>query len=126
MGRPHGKSFIPTHPESFWSMAVGSQFFATDLAGLTTSLKSPGIRVTRTGSETWNFDTFRVHSQGSADRLVRVERWPITATGSYFLRPAYRRFPPDPAGGPSGSGHYPGALPAELVSLGTDVSSKQP
>lgn len=120
------KPFSPTYPHSFWSMAVGSRFFATDLAGLTTSPKLLGIRVKRTSPETWDLDAFRVHSEGPADKLVRVDRWPIMTTASYFLRPADRDFPPDPPGSPPGSGHYPGALPSELLMLLTDVSSKEP
>ncbi len=119
------KSFMPTYPNSFWAMPVDSRFFATDLAGLTTSLKFSGIRVTRIGSEPWYLDTFRRHSEGPAKKIVRVDRWPITADGSYFLRSADRHFPPDPPGGPSGAGHYPGALPPELLALVSDVSSKQ-
>lgn len=119
------KPFTPTYANSFWAMPVGSQFHATDLAGLTPSPRLLGICVTRTGSETWDLDAFRVHSEGPAHKTVRVNRSPITAAGSYFLRLAGRHVPPDPAGGPSGSGHYPGALPPELLALVTDVSSKQ-
>ena len=120
------KPFSPTYPHSFWTMAVGSQFFATDLAGLTTSPKLPGCGVTRTGSRMWDLDTFRVHSDGPVDKLVRVDRWTITAAGSYFHRLADRGSPPDPRGAPRGSGHYPGVLPLDLIALLTDVSSKQP
>jgi hypothetical protein len=119
------KSLTPTYANSLWATPVGSHFYATDRAGLTASPELLGICVTRTGSETWDLDTFRVHSEGPADKIVRVDRWPITATGSCFFRSGDRHFPPDPPGGPSGSGHYPGALPQELLALITNVSSKQ-
>jgi hypothetical protein len=81
--------------------------------------------VTRTGSETWDLDTFRVHSDGPPEKVVRVDRFAITATGSHFVRPADRDFPAE-VGGVSGSGHYPGSLPPELAARLTDPSSKQP
>lgn len=120
------KPFSATYPHSFWNMPVGSQFFAADIAGLTTSPKLLGIRVTRTGSEAWNLDTFRVHSDGPPEKVARVDRYAVTATGSYFVRPADRDFPPDAPGAVRGSGHYPGGLPSELAALLTDPSSKQP
>lgn len=119
------KPFMPTYPNSFWATPVGSQFYAPDRAGLTTSPKILGIRVTRTGSEAWSLDTYRLHPEGPPSTIVRVDRWQITATGSCFFRSAERDFAPDPPGGPSGSGHYPGALPQELLTLVTDVSPKQ-
>ena len=118
------KPFSATYPHSFWSMPVGSEFFAADIAGLTTSPKLLGMRVTRTGSETWDLDTFRVHSDGPPEKVVRVDRYAVTATGSYFIRPRDRGVPPDPAGGVPGSGHYPGTLPVELGALLTDPCSK--
>ena len=67
-------SFTPTYPNSFWAMPVGSMFFATDLGGLTISPKFSGIRVTRTGSEAWDLDTFRVQSEAPANKIGRVDR----------------------------------------------------
>ena len=107
-------------------MPVGSEFFATDIAGLTTSPRLAGIRVTRTGSETWHLDTFRVHSDRPPQKVVRVDRYAVTATSSYFVRPGDRDFPADPPGAVLGTGHYPGGLPPELAALFTDPSSKQP
>lgn len=117
------KPFSATYPHSMWGLPVGSQFFATDMAGLTTSPRLLGIRVTRTGSESWDLDTFRVHCDGPAEKVVRVDRYAVTATGSHFIRPTDRDFPPKDG---IGSGHYPGRLPPDLVALLTDPSSKQP
>ncbi len=81
--------FRPTFSSSFWGTPVGSRFHATDLAGLTTAQNAPnmvGICVARTSSETWDLDTFRVHSEGPADKFVRVDRWIITWADGRFLR----------------------------------------
>lgn len=85
--------YIKPFSGSFWSMPVGSEFFAPYIAGLTTSPKLLGIRVTRTGSETWDLDTFRVHADGPPQKVIRVDRYAVTATGSYFVPPGDRDLP---------------------------------
>jgi hypothetical protein len=121
------RPFTPAFPNSFFAMTRGTDFYATDLAGLTT-VTSPfvGIKVARISETEWTLDTFRVHFGGLPDKQVRADRWTLTLTGSAtFNRDADRTFPPDPPGAVR-AGHYPGELPALLKALLFDVSGKQP
>lgn len=114
------KPFRPTHPNSFWALGVGSQFYARDLGGLTDRPFAVGICVTRTnsGPGTFDLDTYRVDSKAPTQKQVKVDRWPLSCSGSEFMRSADRHIPPEPGG------HYPGVLPLGIVSL-TNPSSAQ-
>ncbi len=115
------KLFHPTYPNSFLTMAFGSQFYALDLAGLTSQPFAVGIRVTRTnsGPGTFDLDTFRIDSHAPPEKRVKVYRVALTWTGSEFMRSAHIKLVP-----PGPSGHYPGELPPWFTSLTVPTSAQ--